>query len=118
MPEQGDDPRLHVVSDFSNARDRPPFGILERPVVAMETRHDLALLTASRGDQHLRAPGRVVGQPLGLSIAEVEAHLPHRFEHLRVNPGSTIHSAEMARAFVPSARALNQAAAICERQRL
>src|SRR3954470_22550632 len=61
-PEQVGHPRPHVVSNFAHARDGLSFWILERPVVPAEPRHDRALFTATHRDQHLGAPGQIVGQ--------------------------------------------------------
>src|SRR5262249_25951107 len=85
-PEQVDHPRPHVVADLADAREGLPLGILEGPIVSTEAGDDRALLAAAHGDQHLGAASELVGELLGRSIAEVDAHLAHDVQHLRVDP--------------------------------
>src|SRR5258708_7629015 len=55
-------PLLHLVADLTDPLDRLALRILERPVVASDSRHDGAGLTAAHRDQHGRGGSQVFRQ--------------------------------------------------------
>src|SRR5258708_2697392 len=80
--KQRNDARAHLVADFANAKGGLAFRILERPIVARETRNRGALLAASHRDEHPRALREIVGELLRRSTGEIDIYFAHHFEHL------------------------------------
>ena len=114
--EFGDSP-AHVVANLAHALDRLPLRILERPIVAPQTRNDRALLPQPIVTEV--CAGRELCVSMGGSMPS--SSMPTSFIASSTSgwtrgPGSV--PAEMRARLVGSARALNQAAAICERPAL
>src|SRR4029453_10042079 len=49
------DALTNLITNLADPSDRFPFGILQRPVVALQTRDDRTLIDTSHRDQHLHS---------------------------------------------------------------
>src|SRR5262249_47539200 len=72
----------YLVADLSHPSTRLVFRILERPVLALERRHDRAGLATSHRDEERRASDELGCESHRPGHREIESNLPHDLHDL------------------------------------
>jgi hypothetical protein len=97
---------------------RIAFGILQRPVITCQTRHDWTLIPASHRNQYLSALRQRSRQSRCRGLRQIDAHLPHHGDDFRMDARPWLRAGGDRAALVGSDNRLNHAAAFWERPAL
>ena len=90
--EEMSDSGANLIPNPPNVIERLALRVLQRPIIALQTRHDRTLISAAHRDQHLRSLRQLSRQLARRRARQIEAHLVHRGDDFRMDVGPWIRA--------------------------
>jgi len=97
--DQGRYATPHFIANDANIRKRPPVGIRQRPVVALQPWHVRALVATAHRDEQRSLLGQCLRQPLRRLPQDIDPGFPHRLDDQRVDAVSGLRARRICARF-------------------